>query len=121
MDCSTCTNRCDNMITRHDLVKSGVSQENVRKLKLAKLDASPAMPFDAEILLDCEDKGLRQGEAFIIDMEGELHFCRTTDLPGGALQLEAAYPPHHTETLAAHDRGKAMVIGRAFSVAWLTG
>ncbi|BAP80933.1 putative transcriptional regulator [Pseudomonas sp. MT-1] len=121
MDCSTCTNRCDNMIHSSDLAKSGVRQENVRKLKIAKLDASPAMPFDAEILLDCEDKGLRQGEAFIIDMDGELHFCHATDLPNGALQLLAAYPPHHIETLSAHDRGKARVIGRAFSVAWLTG
>ena len=121
MDCSTCANRCDNMIHSSELEKSGVRQENVRKVKLAKLDASPAMPFDAEILLDCEDKELRQGEAFVIDMEGQLHFCHATSLQNGALELSAAYATHHTETIAAHDRGKARVIGRAFSVAWLTG
>jgi len=79
------------------------------------------MPFDAEVLLDCEDKRLRPGEAFIIDIGGALRFAFAALLPDGGMSLQPAYDLNHSEAIDACDAGKARVIGRAFRVDWLTG
>ncbi|GEM_PF-2393483 len=121
MDCSTCTNRCESMLSRQDLERSGVDQANIRKMRLAKHMTRPAMPFDAEVLLDCEDKRLRPGEAFIIDIGGALRFAFAALLPSGGMNLQAAYDLTHSEMVDACAAGKALVIGRAFRVDWLTG
>jgi hypothetical protein len=121
MDCSTCTNRCESMLSRQDLERSGVDQANIRKMRLAKHMTRPAMPFDAEVLLDCEDQDLRPGHAFIIDIGGALRFAFAALLPGGGMNLHAAYDPAHSEAVEASAAGKAQVIGRVFRVDWLTG
>ncbi len=121
MDCSTCTNRCESMLSRQDLERSGVDRANIRKMRLAKHMTRPAMPFDAEVLLDCEDKRLRPGEAFIIDIGGALRFAFAAQLPSGGMNLQAAYDLTHSEMVDACAAGKALVIGRAFRVDWLTG
>lgn len=108
------------MLPRADLAISGVKQENVRKLKMARHDASPSMPFDVEILLDCEDHELRDGEAFVLDIGGDLRFAYARDLPTG-IELRPAYGSGHIETIPFSSGTPMHILGRAFSVTWLSG
>lgn len=120
MDCSTCINRCKAMISRDALESSGVRQENVRQLKLAKMDVLPPLPYDAEVLLDSEDKTIRPGEAFVIEYAAALRFTYATVHTSGAMLFCSAVDPAKTETIAAADAGKAVVIGRVFGLTWLS-
>lgn len=119
MDCSTCINRCDAMLSREALQSSGVRQENVRQLNLARMNVLPALPYDAEVLLDSEDKAIRPGETFVIEYAAALRFTYVTVHDSGAMLLCSAVDPTQTETIAAEDAGKAVVLGRVFGLTWL--
>lgn len=121
MDCSTCTNRCESMLSRKELDRSGVDQANVRKLRLPRAVPEPTMPFDAEVLLDCEDKEVRPGEAFIFDIDGSIRFSYASKLADGGLRLQSTYDLTGSEVIHASDIGKVKILGRAFRVDWLTG
>ncbi|MGK9045853.1 hypothetical protein KXR63_00640 [Stutzerimonas chloritidismutans] len=109
------------MLSRKDLDRSGVDQANVRKLRLPRAVPEPAMPFDAEVMLDCENKALRPGEAFIIEIEGSVRFSYVVNLPDGGLKLQPAYDLAYIEVIRGSDIGKVKIVGRAFRVDWLTG